>query len=147
MPESMAMCIGNLFTAFGKQMTRADAMLYWRALHDVPVPLLDAAVTKSVREHIYANPPRPAQVRIFAEACRLEIRERYPWKKCDACRESEGWVPVMIDGIARVQRCECYSRALRTLRELGADGPALTAPPSLPESTVSEWKQLGAGDE
>lgn len=146
LPDSFAMCLVNLFTAFGKELDRPTGLLYWRALHDVPVPLLEAAVGKAVREHVYGNPPRPALLRQFAETCRVEIRQRFAWTSCGRC-SAQGWIEREIDGVTRAVRCDCFEQHARTLREIGADGPALTAPAVIPDSDVQDTRLLAAGDQ
>jgi hypothetical protein len=144
LPESFVMCLGNLFTAFGTRLDRPTGLMYWRALHDVPIPLLEAAIGIAVRERVYPKPPRPAEVRLYADRARTEVRERFAWKSCGGCSQT-GWV-IQEGGYA--SKCACVEKHARTLRELGADGQPLL---SAPKVSDSEWtgpdpKLLAAGE-
>jgi hypothetical protein len=49
-----------------------------------------------------------ADLEAFATA--LGHQKREPFKPCETCADSPGWVPVLVDGVACVKRCECYVR-------------------------------------
>lgn len=144
LPEAFGMCITNLFTAFGKQLDRPTGLMYWRALHDVPVPMLDAAVGKAVRERTWL--PKPAEVRHDAEACRLAVRERFAWTSCGQCSQ-QGWIEEDVDGVKRAVRCLCVERNAVILRELGADGPTLLEKPREIQTEPVDTRLLAAGED
>ena len=59
MSEQVDVVLGTLFTAFGKTLDDASALLYERGLADVPLALLDAAVTRSSRAlRSYSRTPK-----------------------------------------------------------------------------------------
>ena len=47
-----------------------------------------------------------ADLEAFAKA--LGREKPIPFTPCEACQDSPGWVPVVVDGVARVTRCACY---------------------------------------
>lgn len=145
-PEPIAMAIVNLFTSYGKKADRPTVLMYWRTLHDVPAQLLDAAVTRAVRDRDWVA--KPSELRRDAEAVRKELRELHGWKKCPACIDTQGFVPTEIDGVTRMVRCICYDTALVILRQLGADGPALLSKPlEAPADELTDVRALAAGSE
>lgn len=119
----MATC----FTAFRSELDAPTARLYWRVLHDVPVPLLDGALTLALQERVYPTVPRPAELRKHAETVRQRVLAAFPWTSCGACTDG-GWIEVLVGGVARVQRCECFRRHQSLWHQLGAAGPALLQP-------------------
>src|SRR5688500_3320221 len=120
-PESIAMALTNLFTAFNQRMDRPSALMYWRAPHHVPAALLAAAVSRAVRERVFL--PRPAEVRRDAEACRVELRDRYAWQSCGECSQQGLRLSKSEDGTYSAERCPCVERHAAILRQMGAHGP------------------------
>lgn len=113
-----------LFTAWNTQLDTLTARLYWRALHDVPAPLLDAAITIALRERVYPTPPRPADMRKYAEQARQALVQQHPWKSCGAC-SWDGWIETESSGYRRMTKCDCTIRHQQQLKQLGAAGPVL----------------------
>ena len=79
---------------------------YHRALSDVPVNLLQAAVDHAMRSNS-AFLPRPGELRALAERARLELSFRLKFEGCAQCHGT-GWEQVLINGVPRAQRCQCW---------------------------------------
>lgn len=119
--------LATLFTAYRKVVDDEAAALYARGLSDVPVPLLDRAMIRTVRTRTFL--PSVAELRQDAEAERQAFVQAHPFVPCTVCRESEGWVAFTDDdGVARVRRCACFARYHANLARIGIAGPILALP-------------------
>lgn len=122
-----------LFTAYRRDVDDAAATLYERALADVPLALLDAAITRAVRTRRFF--PTVAELREDAEHVRTEIAARLPFEPCVACRElTPGWVDVTDPaGVSRKTRCDCWHAHQTRLARAGWTPKAIALPaPEVP---------------
>jgi hypothetical protein len=49
-----------------------------------------------------------SDIEAFAKA--LGQEKAKPFKPCATCVDHPGWVPVLVEGVARLKRCDCYVR-------------------------------------
>lgn len=110
--------LATLFTAYRKDVDDAAAMLYERGVGDIPLPLLDTAVTRAIKTRTFL--PTIAELRQDAEACRVELVRKHPPQYCDDCRHAHGWLPVKDElGVERLTRCRCVIAWRQQLVGLG----------------------------
>ena len=101
-------------------------LVYYRALSDVPLPLLAAAVLTLVRSD-RPMMPRPGEIRAAAESERMALLARYPYQGCIDCEDQIGWRTVTINGRRFAERCPCRDRYAAKLQAMGV-GPPLLLP-------------------
>jgi hypothetical protein len=132
-----AMAIAMLVEAFGvKDFTPARTLAYSDGLKDVPVPLLNAAVRRSIETRSWF--PKVAELREDAEAARKAIVAAHPWFPCASCENHSGWVELTADGITRLTRCGCVRAHRAKLDGLGVTKEPLSLPPARDFSQVGE---------
>lgn len=112
--------------------------VYFRALEDVPVPLLASAVERAAKSAIFM--PKPGELRQFAEEARRALLQAHPFEPCAMCSQ-QGWMETEINGERRMVRCQCWAVHQRKLAELGAtrDPVALALPPTSQDA----WTPIG----
>lgn len=102
--------IAPLAVHFGAVRDEPTWKLYHRALMVDPAPslqLLQGALARAANRRYF---PTTAELRADAEAERQAILQRNAYEGCDVCRdESTGWVSVLVDGVTRLQRCDCWA--------------------------------------
>jgi len=122
-----AMAIAALVEAFGvRDFTPVRTRAYDDGLKDVPVPLLNAAVRKAIATRQFF--PKVAELRHDAEACRRDLLAANRFQPCLGCNET-GWVDVLVDGVTRVTRCDCWKHYQRRLESLGVTREPLALAP------------------
>lgn len=138
--RDFAMALAMLAEAFGeKGLTPVRIEAYHRGLQDVPIPLINAAVSKLIREY-GVDPFRPkfpvvAVIRGAAEACRKELLARHPYEACEACHHI-GTVKVNAielgsgHQVPKYERCSCYARWQQQVEGMGASLQPLALPPA-----------------
>lgn len=118
---------------------RAQWMLYHSALMAPPAPsqpLLDLAMLKAANCRFF---PTTQEFRELAEAERQALLKAHPYERCVECRDNSGWITELKDGVARVRKCDCWSRYLSGLEALGIGRVPLVARElkALPEGQVT----------
>lgn len=112
-----AMALATLVEAFNvKDMAPVRVRTYEQGLHDVPVPLLNAAVRRAIATRTFF--PKVAELRADAEACRAELLASHPYQPCEAC-DFTGWVEEPDGTVVRSRRCVCWTSHRARLGELG----------------------------
>ena len=104
---------------------------YHRALKDVPVRLLQAAIDhaeKRPRDAYQPTFPIAPTLRAYAESARLALLKAVPHTGCEDC-QGTGWRSVTVNRMPIAERCPCKQAHLDQLSALGL-GPAL-APPQI----------------
>lgn len=108
---------------------------YYRALEDVPVQLLEAAVTATMREPRDFF-PKAGELRGLCELTRRRLLARHPWTPCIECENSPRWREVQFPDGVRVEKCPCVARHQASLKDSGLLEPVSALP-----------GEAGAGDE
>lgn len=114
-----AMALAAAIEAFGvRDFTPVRVNAYLDALKDIPVPLLNAAVRRSIQTRSWF--PKVAELRADAESCRRELLEAHPYERCAACNHM-GTVRIGIDAAGRPKyaRCKCWAAYQARMSELG----------------------------
>lgn len=126
--RDFAMALAALVEAFGvKDFSPVRVRTYEDGLKDVPIPLLNAAVRKAIATRTFM--PKVSEIRQDAEACRGELIAQHKFSACESCNET-GWATVLVDGIERVKRCECFQAHQAKLASLGVTNQPLALPPA-----------------
>lgn len=123
-----------LTVLYGIDFDVAQWLTYYRALADVPAPLLVEAVNRAGQSLKFM--PKPAELRAFAEDARRSLLAAHPFSACAACDES-GWVEIEISGVKRVKRCQCWNAWQAQLANFGVTSAPLALPPA--EEPVPSW--------
>ena len=110
--------------------------VYFRALEDVPVPLLASAVERAAKTATFM--PKPGELRTMAEQGRQALLAAHPYDGCCDCEDSRGWRTVTHPDGAKVERCACWSRHLQKIAALGVGSEPL----ALPEARY--WSEVGS---
>jgi hypothetical protein len=128
----------------GAEWDQPTWKLYHRAVERVPLAFYAAAVQTVAETWRSRTFPSAGKMREFAEQARQQALAAHPHEHCEICETTPGWQTVLVDGVPRLARCACWEAWRASLERLGLNGGPLALPPAEP---VSEWKQLGAGDE
>lgn len=138
--RDFAICLATLAEAFGeKGLTPVRIDAYHRGLKDVPLPLLEKAVAKLIREY-GTEPYKPkfplvATIREAAEACRKDLLALFPYEACERCNHV-GTVKVQSIDLAsghrvpKYERCSCYVAWQQQIEGMGASLQPLALPPA-----------------
>ena len=95
---------------------------YFRALHDVPAPLLEAVVEAMLREPLEFF-PKAGELRARAERQRRLVLAANPHDGCCECEDQRGWRATIVDGVPWVEKCPCLERHKAKLERLGVLAP------------------------
>ena len=114
-----------LSLAFRTPMDAAQWRVYFQALEDVPLRLLQEAVGAFVKQD-RAFMPKPGELRTAAEQARLKLLAAVPYTGCDEC-SGTGWRSLTVNRVPIAERCPCKQAHLAQLAEMGL-GPALVQP-------------------
>src|SRR5688572_25701569 len=108
MPDAFRVKFVEVMTWFGRELDDAltEPWAYWSRLSDVPLPLLIQALDRAVNTRRFF--PRVLEVLEDAEAVRQAYLKAHPYQRCEQCRDSSGFRTVDIDGVARVEKCQCF---------------------------------------
>ena len=109
---------------------------YHRALDDVPLALLEAAVGQAMRVN---SPfmPKPGELRAMAETRRKELMAAHPYERCAACNHT-GTVRLMPANYDRglppkYGRCQCWHTHQKRIELLGIGTEPLSLPAGVEE--------------
>lgn len=123
--------LSPLALALRAEMDAPTYRAYHRALDDVPVPLLEAAVVAAMRLN---SPfmPKPGELRALAETRRRELMAAHPYERCAECNFT-GTVrlkPANRDlGLPPLYgKCRCWNRYQARLEQLGIGTEPLALP-------------------
>jgi hypothetical protein len=120
---------------FRQERDRPTWMLYHAALMAQPAPsraVLDRALLRAANRRFF---PSTEELRSDAELERQALLKAHPHERCTECRDNSGWVTVLVDGVARVQRCDCWTRYRQALEQLGVGHQPLALPAARDEAT------------
>jgi hypothetical protein len=115
--------------AMRAEMDQPTWTAYYRAMQDVPVPLLVAAVETLMREDRQFF-PKAGEIRGQCERERKAIIDANPYTGCEACAGT-GWTEIVCSECQtrRVKACSCREDYKSRLVSLGVGKPLqLTAP-------------------
>lgn len=110
--------------------------VYFRALEDVPLPLLMGAIDRAAKTATFM--PKPGELRAFAEGERQALIKAHPWTPCCECEDHPRFQKQLVDGVERLARCPCLARHQAKLAELGVGSTPLALPPA---REVADWTQ------
>ena len=113
-----------LAAAMRTDLDAATWAAYYRALKDVPTALLSAAVDRLLREPRTFF-PKAQEIRAAAEAARQALLALHPYERCADCDEHCGFVPVLVDGVTRLERCPCFAAHQKRIAALEIGGGPL----------------------
>ena len=122
-------CVGllePLRLAMGVEVDQPTWTVYFRALHDLPVQLLLAAVDRALKSSTRFM-PKPGELRQFAEDARTALMASVQYVPCAQCDET-GWEGIEIDGVTRARRCGCWHRHQEKIQALGVGHEPLALP-------------------
>lgn len=119
--------------------------VYYRALRDVSLPLLQASVEIALHEPERKFFPTVPEFRAFARSCRLAILELHPYRPGGCC-QGTGWAESELDGVKYATRCPCWRVWLDEIRRLEFGEPVVrelpAADPTLVQSVIARVAQL-----
>jgi hypothetical protein len=107
-------------------ITVALTNVYKVALEQIPAPLLDLTVRRLILTRRFF--PRPVDILEDAEAVRLELKASLKFVPCAMCESSPGWCEVIVDGVARLARCQCWTIHQQKVAALGVGDKPLSLP-------------------
>jgi hypothetical protein len=110
--------------------------LYYRAVKNIPMALYVAAVTQAAETR--SRMPSAAQLRDLAEAGRQALLTANAFVACEQCNGT-GWDTVMVDGVSRVSRCQCWRAHQQKLADMGVSSKPL----ALPAGESSDLSRVG----
>lgn len=123
--RDFAMALAMLAEAYGeKGLTPVRIEAYHQGLSDVALPVLNAAVRRAIRTRKWF--PKVEELRKDCEACRVELRKALPFSACESC--CNGWAEVLVDGVKRAKRCECWIAHQAQVARLNANATVLALP-------------------
>ena len=99
--------------------------VYYRALADVPAPLLQAAVDRAGKSCTFL--PRPSELRQFADEARTALLAANAFASCGVCSD-QGWTETEIDGVKRQVRCRCWTAHQQKIQALGVGSQPVALP-------------------
>lgn len=120
--DGLAEVLAGLSTLRRKEgLSVEDTEVYARVLADVPLPVLQAAGTRILRE---GNGwfPTPPELRQACAHERARILVANPYDGCESCAGQIGWVDVQTDRGPAVKPCLCKQVYANKLARLGV-GP------------------------
>lgn len=140
--RDFAMALAMLAEAFGeKHLTPVRIEAYHRALKDIPLPLLNAAVRRAITARTWF--PKVAELRTDAEACRRELIAAHPYQGCVECEDSRGFRAVLrtktgeLTETLTVERCPCHKRHQELMAGFGVTAAPLALPAA--EEPTPSW--------
>lgn len=119
------MLLEPLVLALRATMDAPTWTAYFRALSDVPVRWLSAAVDAALRED-RAFMPAPGELRALADHAMAQARAQLTPGECEDCDNTRWAEAPDADGVPRVSRCGCWQRyqvAVAELSTLPASAP------------------------
>lgn len=136
--EQMVTILTPLSVAARVVIDRAQWRVYEAALENVPPRLLAAAVDALLKS---GSPwmPKPGEVLAEAERQRQAASAQMKFEPCESCSRT-GWAPLLVDGVTRVARCDCWKAHQQRLSEFGVGGKPLALPAG---ERDSDWTQAG----
>lgn len=111
-----------LATAMGFDLDDAILGVYWHALKNVPVDVRREAFARASMQKWFRF-PQPADLLTLAAQVVEERRQRAAEQArmlMETCGCSpRGWREVECDGVTRLERCACHTRAVTLIAEAG----------------------------
>lgn len=133
--RDFAMALAMLAEAFGeKGLTPVRIEAYHRSLSDIPMPVLNHAVGLAIKGSRFF--PRVAELRKWCEQARIELRGALKHEPCAVCEQSPGWAAVLIDGIPKVTRCQCWKAHQAKVEALGVGNQPLALPAAVDDDAA-----------
>lgn len=112
------MALAAAIEAFAvKDVTPVRVNAYLDALKDIPVPLLNAAVRRSIQTRQWF--PKVAELRADAEVCRRELLDAHPYERCAACNHTGTVRLPSLGQRPRYGRCKCWTAYQERMATLG----------------------------
>lgn len=125
-----------LLSADGRKFDVAEWHVFFEALRDVPIALVQQAALAMARER-RRFPFRPADIRAAAEQQRQALIARHPFERCAECRDSGGFLEVTdAGGVKRMKPCVCRADYIARLERLGVPPRPLLQLTAAEEETV-----------
>ena len=110
-----------------------EARIYMRTLKHVPSTILVAAVEKALEVEEWF--PEPAKLLNIAadliEEGRRAIAQKWLGEDCEECHGSR-WRGITVDGVERLERCGCWTRAMTEMAAIGQPLRRKALPPANP---------------
>lgn len=133
--------------SLGADFDYAKWSAYYRALGDIPRPLLESAcdaLARLPKGEFEPTFPTTAKIRDYAERARRAVLAAYPYKGCEECGGT-GWLESEDEhGVRRAGKCPCRKVYQDMLAELGV-GQSLQLP-AAEEPAMHDPKMLAAGE-
>ena len=126
--------------ALGARLDVPTFRAYHRALQDVPLSLLEAALEtaqRTPREPYEPAFPPARRLRALAEQARHALIAAHPYEGCCECEDQRGWRTVTHADGAIVERCPGFRRHQEKLAQLGLGSMPLALPAAQPDR--SDW--------
>ena len=136
--RDFGMAMAVLFEAYAVKPADAGPVrirAYEEGLKDVPQALINAGVRRAIETRAFF--PKVAELRHDAEACRKDLMAAHVFTACEQCNGT-GWDSTLIDGVARVSRCQCWLAHQQKLADLGVTNKPLALP-----AESSEMSRVG----
>ena len=113
----------------GAENASAQVLAFVQGLEDCPHDIVAAAIGRLVTRGLTWM-PKPGEVK--AECAKVVAERRAEaWRTslAEDCADCGGqrWRPVFVNGVERLQRCDCWTAAQKATNRIGQ---AITLPPS-----------------
>lgn len=103
---------------FRAQMDDPSFRAYHGALKDVPARVFALAVEMAGKPPRRFFPSAPELLEI-AEQARVQMRAQLAFQPCAMCSRTPGWNGLILNGVERLTRCECWKAHMSRVGELG----------------------------
>lgn len=110
---------------------------YYRALQDVPLPLLQAAADAAQLDPTRRFFPTVPELCALILHCRNALLAVHPYQPGECCHRS-GWQAIDMDGVSRLRRCACWRQWQAELATLDPRAGSLAPRGPSPQLTLPE---------
>jgi hypothetical protein len=126
-PVTLAfMSIVEAFRLKDADITVGLTNVYRAALEQIPPALLDLTIRRVILTRRFF--PKPVEILEDAEATRLELKASLKFVPCANCEDSPSWCAVVVDGVPRVARCQCWHVHQQKVALLGVGEKPIALP-------------------
>lgn len=120
--KQFAQALDHLAAAYRHEMVDEAVTVYWHALKDIPVTIRAEGMGRCAQTLKFF--PTVAELRtaccdvVDERRTRASVTAKVIQEACLVCYGT-GWQNVTVNGTARVDRCDCFRRALKLVQDAG----------------------------